>query len=209
MTEVVETNKTISKKRYLLFLVILLVALIIYYFRDWIVVASVDGRPVFRLTLVSELEKRNGQEVLNSLITEKVILAEARKANITVTDQEVSDQLAKIETEVSSQGQELDAVLALQGMSRDDLEKQIRLQKLVEKLLGDRLNVTDEEVTKYLAENKEFLPKDQDEETLKATVREQLRQQKLSEEFQKWIEEVRANNEVKYFVDWAAAPAAH
>ena len=79
---------------------------------------------------------------------------------------ELSEEITKLQAGLKKQGQNLDQALATQGMTRDDLNRAIRTNKLVSKLVGKDVKVTDEEVNDYLEKNKANLP-DTDEAVLK------------------------------------------
>jgi foldase protein PrsA len=181
------------------FVVILLV--IAYFSRGLFIAAFVNGQPISRLSVVAELERRGGAEVLDTLITQALISQEAKRSNVTVTQQELEITIAEIEASLEGQGG-LDQLLLAEGMTREDLERQIRLQKLTEKILADKITVTDEEVVEYLENNADFLPEDATDEELKVLARNQLEQQKLSSEIQVWLSELRDNSNINYFVDY-------
>src|SRR5688572_16109970 len=48
----------------------------LYFLRGVFVAATVNGKPISRLALVKELEKQNGKETLNSLVTKELIFQE-------------------------------------------------------------------------------------------------------------------------------------
>jgi len=99
-------------------------------------VATVNGQPISRLTLIREMEKSSGKQVLEGLIGKTLILQEAKKQNIFVGKEDIDQEMAKIEENFKNQGQDLNQLLAFQGMTRADLEEQIQLQKTAEKLAG-------------------------------------------------------------------------
>ena len=101
-----------------------------------LVVATVNGQPIFRLTLIREMEKNSGKQVLEGLIGKTLILQEAKKQNVSIGQEEINQEMAKIEENFKNQGQDLNQLLAFQGMTRADLEEQIQLQKTAEKLAG-------------------------------------------------------------------------
>ncbi len=191
-----------NNKKFIVILVLLLLALGVYYFKSLFVAATVNGLPIRRYSVINQLEDLYGQQVLDSLITEELIKQEARNKNITVGDAELDQEISNIEKQFSDSGQSLDDTLALQNMSRETFREQIFLQKLVEKLLGDKINVGDEEVDQYIEENKEFFPEGSDPDALREDVFNQLKQDKLSTEFQTWIQEIRQNSSINYFVEY-------
>ena len=85
------------------------------------------------------------------------------------------------------------------GMTREDLKTQIVLQKQVEKLLGDKISVTDAEIDKYITNNKITLPK-AEEAADRAQIKDQLKQQKIASQGQAYVESLRTSSSVSYFV---------
>ena len=91
---------------------ILLLAGLLYAFRSLFVAAMVNGQPISRVSLVRELEKQNGKQALNSLVTKTLIYQEARKQNVSVSDDEINGEMKKIEDNLQQQGQRLDQHLS-------------------------------------------------------------------------------------------------
>lgn len=135
------------------------------------------------------------------MITEKLIQNEAKARNILVSADEINEKIKQIENQVTSQGNTLEKALALEKMSMDDLKRQITIQKDVEKLLADKINVTDEEVTKYITDNKITVPKEQ-EASLIEQIKNQLKGQKLNSEAKTLIDGLKAKAKIRYFVNY-------
>ncbi len=129
-------------------------------------------------------------------------MQEARKQNITVDQNEINAELKRIEDNIKKSGQSLDDVLALQGMDRNTLIEQIRIQKTVEKILGKQIQVSDKEINDYITKNAETLGSDPESQETKDTVKQQLTQQKLSERFQTWLDDLKKKSKVNYFVSY-------
>ena len=87
-------------------------------------------------------------------------------------------------------------------MTREELVKQIQMQKLVEKMLADRIIVTEADVSEYIDANSEILPEDTSTEEINETVKNQLQQQKLSSEIQIWLADLRQKAKINYFVKY-------
>ncbi|MDP3998492.1 MAG: SurA N-terminal domain-containing protein [bacterium] len=179
-------------------LVVIILAGLLYYFRGQFVVASVNGQPIWRFTLIRELENQAGKQTLDGLVTKTLVFQEAKKKNITVSEEELNQETQKLDENFKKQGGDLNQFLESQKMTQEEFQERIKLQKIVEKLVGD-VEVTDQEVDDYLAKNKSFLPEGASEEELKRTAKEQLRQQKLNEKIQSWIKSLRDNAKVSYF----------
>lgn len=189
------------KRSYLIIgLVVIALLGLAYFYRSLFIVATVNGEPISRLTYIQELERMSGQQAMNALVTKTLILQEASEQNVTVGDEEVDQEISEIEENLQSQGQDLDSVLTLQGLTREALREQIYLQKLIEKMVGENVQVSDEEVATYIENNQETLPEDQSEEEQQQAVRDQLRQQKLNEEVQTWLQELQQNADINYLV---------
>lgn len=128
-------KKIEPKKIRLIVLGLALVGLLIYL-KSLLIVAIVNNRPIFRWTYTKELNKVAGKQTLESLITKSLIDAEANKQKVKITKEELDAEIAKIEEFAKQQGADLNQLLELQGMKRQDLINDVRLQKLVEKMAG-------------------------------------------------------------------------
>lgn len=189
--------KGIRLKDLILPIGIFAVAVLIWFMRDQVVVATVNGQPITRLAVISELEKKDGKTVLDSLVTENLILQEAQKRGISVSDQDVQNEISKIEKSITSQGQNLDMVLAQQGMTRTDLNRQIKLQLLLKKMVGT-VSVTAKEVQDYMTQNKDSLPESTDEAQLMSQIKAQLEQQKIGEKIQTFVASLQSKAKINY-----------
>lgn len=200
------TNKKVGKKKspktMTIGVLVVLALVILYRFKGVFVVAMVNGQPVSRLSVIQKLEKRGAQNVLDSIVVEKLVEQEAAKQRVSITKDEITAEVASIEDSLKQQGGDLEQALSAQGVTRTELEQQIRIQKLVEKLLADKIVVADDEITKYIADNKASLPADTSDEQLRTDVEDQLKQQKLQQNVQTWLEELRTAAKIQYFVKY-------
>lgn len=192
----------IKKSYIILAATIIALAAILYLSRSVFVAAVVNGQPISRLSVVQEAEKQSGKQVLTTLVRNTLIEQEARKQKVSVTEKEIDDEIKKLEGNLQKQGQKLDQVLEMQGMSKEDLRKLIRLDKMVGKMVGKDIKITDQQVNEYIEQNKDALPTGQNENELKTTVKEQLRQQQLNEKVRVWLEDLQKNAKINKFVDY-------
>ncbi|KKS17292.1 MAG: Parvulin-like protein peptidyl-prolyl isomerase [candidate division WWE3 bacterium GW2011_GWB1_41_6] len=196
----------ISKRTLKKYIIITLVAAILatagYYLKSYFIAATVNGKPISRVQVIKELEKQGGKQTLDSEITKTLILQEAVKSNVDVSQETLDQQIKEIETSLTTQGQTLESALELQGMTREDLYEQLKLQKIIEVMLQDRTAVTDAEIDAYIQENKDFLPKEATQEEIVTDVREQLKQQKFATEFQSWVTELKENAKINYYTNY-------
>ncbi|MFV1917669.1 MAG: SurA N-terminal domain-containing protein [Patescibacteria group bacterium] len=190
-----------SNKSFVLGLAAIIILSILYLFKGAFVAAVVNGQPISRISVVRDLEKRGGAETLDSLINQVLIFQEAKKQNVSITDEEIDSVIGEIEASLEGQG-DLDQMLLLRGMTRDELVKQIQMQKLVEKMLAERVSVTDAEVSEYIETNSATLPEDATDQEINELVKNQLKQQKLSSEIELWLAELKQQAKINYFVEY-------
>lgn len=109
-----------------------------------VVISSSGLRPT------QQLYQRLGQQVLRSLIDERLQMQEAKRLNITVTKRNLSDAVSVIERQNNLPPGSFDQFLQKNGIPRDSVLDQIRAQiawqKLVGRVLGPRVTVGNEEI---------------------------------------------------------------
>ncbi len=193
-----------KKTRLRLLIVVLLVLVLVvgYLTKGWFVAATVNGSPISRLSVIQELEQQSGKQILDTLVTKKLIAGEIKKKNITVKTADIDAEIKKIELQVAGQGGTLDEALAQQGMTMDSLREQITIQKELEILLADKIAVSDDEVNEYLKANPTTPQQGMSSDDLKSQVREQLKSQKFATEAKAWLDGVKAAAKINYFVQY-------
>lgn len=206
-TSIASKTKKINMSLLKKVIIAILVIAILYVFRGYFVVAVVNNYPITRLSVIKELEKQGGSQVLESIISERLIMQEAAKKNVKVTKEDIEKELKIIEDNLKAQGTDLQTALSMQGQTKDDLEKAISLKLLIEKTLADKITTTEDEVKKYFDDNKLTLYKDKILENVKEDIKNTLEQQKLSTEYQKWISEIREKAQIINFLNYGTSPA--
>lgn len=186
--KIIKMIKFNSKKMKTVRTIVIVLALagLLFLVKSQVVVAIVNGRPIWRLTYVKTLEKMAGQQVFQNLVTNTLILQEAAKQNIKVSDEEIKAEIDKYKELMKQQGQDFDQILAAQGLSIKDVEESIKTNKLVDKLAGT-VEVTEAEIAEYIKTNTDVLPKTASQTELKDSVKKQLEQQKLSTKIQELV----------------------
>lgn len=193
--------KKITKK-HIGFVVILVIIAAAYLLRSLFFVAFVNGSPITRIEFTKDLEKNIGKETLDNLITKKLILQEANKKGVIVSNEDVDKEIENISSMIESQGSSLDQVLASQDRIKDDLEENIRIQKTVERILEDKVKVTEDELIDYFEKNSELYGKDANFTELKETISQQLKQEKLSNEYETWLNNLKTESKIIYFLNF-------
>ncbi|MGG7622233.1 foldase protein PrsA [Bacillus coreaensis] len=118
------------------------------------VVAMVGDASISEDELQQTLLDQYGADALDVLITNKLIELEADKQKITVSDEEVEEELATLSESYGGETALEEAVVAT-GMTMDDVREDIINYIKTEKLLEPRIEITDEELQTYFDENKD------------------------------------------------------
>ena len=95
-------------------------------------------------------------EVLRTLIDEEIIQQRAAKLNVAASDEDVNARLTDMKAPLTQE--EFDKELKQRNETLDDLKKEIRhqltKQKLLNKEIESKINITDAEIGNYYAEHK-------------------------------------------------------
>lgn len=170
--------------------IVLLAVLISKY----LVVAWVDKNPITAFQYYQTLDQKYGKEVKEQLIVEQLITNEAIKRRVSVSDNDVNTEIGKIEKEQGGKDK-LNEILQIQGISESEFRNLVRLQLLRQKMFGENIEVKDDEVNKFIEENKNQYPEVTNE--IKTQVKEQLKQQKITTSFQEWLRDALQSTRVK------------
>lgn len=159
-------------KRYLFFLVAALAALsACKRSAPAGIAAQVNGRPITEAEVekiyqsqypqpvegaTEELVLRQKLDLLDSLITNEIMLQRAEKLGLAATDADVEAKFNEMKAPYTKE--EFDKQLAAQKLTVDDLKSQVRRQltvdKLVNKEIVSRINISDADVANYYNANK-------------------------------------------------------
>jgi len=198
--------EVISKKTKRLLIaavIILLLGVILFVNRSLFMAALVNGQPVSRLEIVNELETQYGAGVLNRLIDKSLLLQEAQKRNVTATDEDIAAKRKEIIQQVSGGNEEnFKQVLEAQGLTDEEFSKELKIQILAEKMLGDEVKVTDEEINNFIKSNPDLAEGAQNQEEARKQIGEQLKQQKLQTQYASFIEKLRTEANIVRLVNY-------
>ena len=186
--------------------VLLLILLVAWLNKDQFIVAWVNGKPITQTEYVKEMEKQVGRNTMEMLVMQALILQEASDQGVTVDQAEIDAEFKLYEDRYSQQGQNLDTLLAQDGLSRSDLAEQIRMQKIVEVLSAGDTEVSDEEVAGFLETNQSLMPEDMSEEEMQEMAREQIQAQSQQTQIQSWLEGLKAKATINYWKAHTEAP---
>lgn len=186
-----------KRRKYVFTLVaiVVLIALAYFKFNYLMVPAKVGAQPIYIWQYLSFLHKNYGQEGIQRLTTETLINQAIVKSGVSVKTEDIQKEVDLLDQQASASGG-IQAMLAAQRMSLDDLKDQLRIQLAVKEILKDKIAVTDAEVDESYKKNRELF-RGVPEAEAKQKVREQLENQKFQDEASKWLTEVRTENQVQ------------
>lgn len=139
--------------------------------------------------------------VLEEMINTKLLLQEANKAGITVTQEDIDKSYADLLKNFGTQ-EKLDEQLSAVGMTKDELLSNIRNERLIQAYLDAKteiksLKVTDEEIKAFYDQQFEGQKDAPKLEDVKAPIQSQLLQQKTAALIQAKVAELRTQSEIK------------
>ena len=166
-------------------IVLLVAGLLAKRYLSWMTVASVNGTSVSRWDLNARLTNRFGTQMLETMIGEQLIVDAATKQNFDVSKEEIDAKIAEIEKGLPK-GATLNDSLQMQGITRPEFDRQVKLQLLIDKMLAKEVSVSAEEVDKFMIDNITRLTATDPAER-KIAAEKQVRSQKISERFVEWF----------------------
>ena len=116
-------------------------------------VATVNGEKISQDELNEAMLSLYGNEVLNTLISNKVIELEGEKEKIEVTEEEIQAELDEL-IEMYGGEESFQAIIESNNLSEEMFREDIRIYKLTSKLMEKEIDITDEEISTYFEENK-------------------------------------------------------
>ncbi len=166
-------------------------------------VAIVNGERIYKGAYYDQLDSTYGSTVIGQMIDETLIHQEAEKQEVSVSSDEIDAEIKELEESYGG-SEQLEAEMELRGISMDELRKQIETTLIVEKILLDDIEITEEEKKEFYEEYKDVIfTEDEDPtyEEAKEQVEETLREQKVSQEVQVWLVELQDGATIKNNID--------
>ncbi len=197
-----KNNSSLWMKLFFGLLVLILAGSIgigLYAYRFLYRAATVNGKIFTRLQVIQSLEKKFGKEYLSQQISKTLILDEATKTNTTVTDAEIDADISAFEENMKQQGKTLEDALKERGLTKDELREQVKIQKLVVKMIAKDITVTNDEINEQIA--KLNPPKGAKKEELQGMfdqIKQNLQRQKLDERYASWTKELEQKAKITY-----------
>jgi hypothetical protein len=118
--------------------------------------AVVNGERITDREYYNRLDQSYGSSVVSQLIEEELILQEAEKQGVTVTEEEIKEDLTDITEQVGGEEQ-LNLSLDAYNLSLEDLKRQIELDILKRKVLEPTIEYTQEDVMAFFEDYSELM----------------------------------------------------
>ena len=189
-------TQPVKKVNFTPFIVVLALAVLAFLYYRFGVVATVNGKPISRFTYLQNLVKTDQKQTLKQMANEALIFQEAKKQGVEVEKSLIDTEIASIEAKIVEQGQTLEAALSAEGMTRTDLENQIKIQKIAEILAKPSLEITQAQIDDYLAKNKSYLPTTYTKEQLQELAKTQLTTEIKNTAINTWFSELQKNSQI-------------
>lgn len=195
---IVRPSKTNKARMAAMLLVLIVLAGGLYLYNRYWNIAIVNGQGISRLEYYKALDKQAGKQALEQMVQEDLIEQEALKKNLKIEQSVVDAQIATIEAQIKAQGQTLDSALLAEGMTKADLEKQIRLQKIAEQLSKSTKEITQKQIDDFLTQNAAQLPKTATKEELQSLAKSEIEKQDSSSAITTWLSGLKTNAKIIY-----------
>ncbi len=109
-----------------------------------------------------EARKELRARLLQTLIENRIQLQQAEREKIVIEDAELAENLAEIMKKLKAKDEkELEGMITAQGLTMEGVKKRLRdqlmVQRMVRRKVALRISVTEQEIDKYLTENREKL----------------------------------------------------
>ncbi|WRP07468.1 peptidylprolyl isomerase [Rossellomorea aquimaris] len=128
--------------------------LVMFGFSKDEVVAKVGSKSISKEDLYTTLVDQYGEAALDTLIAEKIVELESDKKKITVKDSEIDEELQSMKDSYGGE-EAFNEALASSGANLDSVKKNVRSFLLTEKLLEDRISISDDQIKEYFEANKD------------------------------------------------------
>jgi foldase protein PrsA len=133
-------------------------------------------------------------------LNQNLVLQEAKRLNINISQTEIDAKVDEVTSQIEAQGSDLESFLNSQGLSRQEFEQQVKIQLIIDEIIGKKIEISEEEIANYFEENKDYFEAGTTLEDVRDQLESELKQEKLVNQFQAWIEELKAKTTIYNFL---------
>lgn len=168
---------------------------VVYRKKHWFIVAMVNTRPITTVELMARIYSANKEQMIEQMVNERVVFNEAKKQGAMPTKQSIKDKVSEIEAKYGGK-EEFAKVLLENGQTRDTVEMNIKTFLAMEKMYGELVTITDNDIETYIKENKLEAT---DEAGRREEAKNAVKEQKLTQIYREKFQELKDNANVKLF----------
>jgi foldase protein PrsA len=119
-------------------------------------VAKVDGETISKDELFDVMAEQYGASTVEQLIADKIVASEAKKEKITISDEELNEEVDKLKESYGGE-EAFNQVLESNNTTVDVLKEDLKNYLTMRKLIEPQIEISDEELQTYFDENKDSL----------------------------------------------------
>jgi hypothetical protein len=186
-------------RRNIILIGLLVLCILVWKFKGYFIVAIVNNQPISRFELDGQLKNQFGQQVLDNLINERLILAAIRQRGIFIKTEEIDQRIKQLEERLQGKAT-LSQALSAQGMTEAGLKRQIEIQLSIERMFEKESTVSAAEIDDFIKKNSALYKEATDPAALREEIKGILSQQKISQSFENWFTDIRKNANIKKFL---------
>lgn len=139
-------------------LVVVAIAVFIFLSTKGGAVGKVGSESITKDDLYAFFVDQNGEKAVDTLLTQNLIEQEVKKEGVSVTQKDIDEEMKNLVEAYGGQTA-FDQTLMQSGLTQDLLEKDMKTNLEIEKLLKPQIKITEEEMQTYFDENKESFAK--------------------------------------------------
>lgn len=180
-----------------LVIVLIIVAAVLFWFaRRYLIVATVNGQPVSRFELNERMNAQFGQSTLDSLVNERLIMGASRQEGIFITKEEIDTRVKEIQDRLKQNNVSFADALSAQGLNEQLFRRQLEIQLSIEKMFDKKATVSATEIDEYLKNYPEMTSQSTDAAKLKTDSENILKQQKINGLFEEWFANIKKDAKI-------------
>lgn len=177
--------------------------LILFYLYDngIISIAFINGEPITVREAARVITSGDSQSELDRLIAKKLIEYEAKRQKIIVTKDEIRRQVYIYQKEALRQGKTIAELMQTSDQNLGEIDENVKLQITIYKIVAKDLEPTDEDLDEYF-EKYGLIYTDEEKVYYKEQVKQFIFKDKVSQNYESWINEAKASSEVRYIINY-------
>ena len=159
-------------------------------------VATVNGEKISEDEFGQRLRQQAGRQILEDIITEKLILQEAQEMKVSVNEKEIDDKITELKKNFPDE-KAFENNLESNNMTLAQAKVQLKIRLLTEKMMIMDAKVSKEEIQAYYDQNKDTIYKDSSLKKVSTEIADEIKQQKVLRSSQEWLSNLRKKAKIQ------------